>query len=235
MANSARNQPGVERTERITSVEQDSNPLDKLQGFYETNKKAISTITTIILVVVVGYLAYTRLIKGPQEEKASAAMSYPQTYFMMDSLNLALNGDGQHPGFSKLAKKYDGTSSGNLAHYYEGICYLKMGDFKNAIKSLKEFDGKGTMVAYQAWGALGEAYKESGDNNNAIESFKKATGDKDNTMITPMYLYQLGIAYEDGGKSKDAVDAFKRIRDEFPRSMQARDVEKELARLGQVD
>ena len=185
MANSARNQPGVERETRI---QQQSNALDNLQVVYEKNKKPISTITTVILVVVVGYFAYTRLVKAPNEEKAASAMSYAQTYFMIDSLNLALNGDGTHQGFSKIAKKYDGTPAGNLAHYYEGICYLKMGDYSNAVKSLKEFDGKGTMVAYQAWGALGEAYKESGDNNKAIESFKKAVEDKNDMMVTPLYL-----------------------------------------------
>ena len=234
MANSARNQPGTERTvsqSNTTTIE----PLDNLQGFYENNKKRLSTIATIVIVVVGGYLAYTKLVKGPNEEKAANAMSYPQTYFMMDSLDLALNGDGQHQGFTKIAKKYDGTASGNLALYYEGICYLKKGDFKNSIKSLKSFDGKGTMLSYQAWGALGEAYMEDGDSNNAIDAFKKATGDKDNIMLTPMYLFQLGLAYEKGGNNNGAKDAFKRIRDEFPRSMQAQNVDKELGRLGEIN
>ena len=67
-----------------------------------------------------------------------------------DSLNMALNGDGKNAGFIKIGKKYGGTAAGNIAHYYEGICYLKMGDYKNAIKALKDFDGKGTMMGRQA-------------------------------------------------------------------------------------
>ena len=211
------------------------NPLDTIQAFYENNKQTINTVTTVILVVVVGFFAYTRLYKGPNEEKAATALSYPQLYFQADSLNLALNGDGQHIGFTKIAKKYDGTSAGNLATYYEGICYLKMGDFKNAIKSLKDFNGKGTVLAYQAWGVLGEAYMDNGESAKAIESFKKATGDKNDILTTPMYLYQLGIAYEMGGNANDAKAAFKRIRDEYPRSMQAREIDKELARLGDIN
>ncbi len=138
-------------------------------------------------------------------------------------------------GFTKIAKKYDGTAAGNLAHYYEGVCYLKMGDYKNAIKSLKKFDGKGTMVGYMADGLLGEAYMESGDNAKAIESFKKATADKNDGLVTPMFLYQLGLAYASNGNNNDAIAAFKRIRDEYPRSMQARDMDKELARLGSLN
>ena len=158
----------------------------------------------------------------------------PQLYMQVDSLNLALNGDGKNLGFSKLAKKYDGTAAGNMAHYYEGACYLKMGDFKKAITAFKEFDGKGTVLAYQAWGSLGVAYLESGDKANAIEYLKKATAGDDG-LITPMYLYHLGLAYEASGKTNEAKDAFKRIRDEYPRSINARDMDKELAKMGVLE
>ena len=234
MANSARNQSGVERG-TAGREPQEPNPLDTLQVFYENNKKVISTVTTVVLGVVVVFFAYTKLYKGPAEEKAASSLAFPQLCFQVDSLNLALNGDGKNLGFTKIAKKYEGTAAGNLAHYYEGVCYLKMGDFKNAIKSLEAFNGKGTMVAYQAWGLLGDAYMESGNSAKAIENFKKAVGDKDDIMITPLYLYHLGMAYEAGGNNNDAKAAFMRIRDEYPRSMQARDMDKELARLGEIN
>ncbi len=225
MANSARNLPGSEPK----SSRQEENPLDGVMGFYETNKKMINTVTTVVLVVVVGYFAYTKLVKGPAEEKASAALALPLNYFAADSINMALN------GFQKVSKKYGGTAAGNLAHYYEGVCYLKTGDYKNAIKELKEFDGKGTLVAANAEGLLGEAYMESGDNAKAIDCFKKATADKDDIMVTPMYLYQLGLAYEATNNAAEAKATFKRIRDEYPKSTQARDTEKELARLGDLE
>jgi len=238
MANSVRNQPGEEITtvrQPQSSREPETDPLETLQAFYENNKKVISTVTTVVLGVIVVYFAYTKLYKGPAEEKAATALSFPQMYFRVDSLNLALNGDGKNLGFSKISKKFSGTAAGNLAHYYEGVCYLKMGDFKNAITALEAFNGKGTMVANQAWGLLGDAYMESGNTAKAIESFKKAIGDKDNAMVTPMYLYHLGLAYAAGNQVNDAKAAFKRVRDEYPASMQARDMDKELARLGEVN
>ena len=231
MANRTRTQPGVERATKI----QETDPLDTLQVFYEKNKKIISTVGTVVISVVALYFVYTKLYKAPNEEKAATALSFPQLFFAADSLNMALNGDGKNPGFTKIAKKYSGTAAGNLANYYEGVCFLKLGDFKNAIKSFKEFDGKGTIVGNMAAGLLGEAYMESGDNAKAIESFKKATSDKDDNLVTPMYLYQLGMAYEAAGNTNDAKAAFKRIRDDYPKSMQARDMDKELARLGELN
>jgi len=234
MANSARTQPGVERTSSSSSSVE-SNPLDGVVVFYEKNKNRINTITTVILVVVVGYFAYTKLYKGPAEEKAATALAIPQMYFGADSLNMALNGDGKNAGFLKIEKKFSGTAAANLAHYYGGLCFLKMGDYKNAIKELKDFSGKGTTVGNMAMGLLGEAYMENGDNNNAIDCFKKATEDKSDVLITPMYLYQLGMAYLATNNTNEAKATFTRIRDEYPKSMQARDMDKELARLGDLN
>jgi len=233
MANSVRNQPGVDN--EIIKEEPEINPLETILPFYEQHKKTISTVVTVVAVAVIGYFGYTQWYKAPNEEKASAALAMPQLYFQVDSVNLALNGDGKNQGFSKLEKKYSGTAAGNLAHYYAGACYLKMGDFKNAIKSLKDFDGKGTVLADQANGLLGIAYMESGDKGKAIEYFKKATANADDQLITPLYLYHLGVAYQADGKANEAKEAFKKIRDEYPRSLYAREMDKELAKLGDVE
>lgn len=233
MANRVNTQPGEERTSSTVEVN-DTEALDNALVFYEKNKKAISTAATVIIVAIVGYFAYTKMYKGPAEEKAAAAMSYPQLYFTADSLNMALNGDGKNAGFIKLAKKYSGTAAGNLANYYMGICYLRMGNYKDAVSALEKFDGKGTMVGNQAYGALGDAYMEMGNAAKAIENYKKASEDKENGYTTPLYLYRLGIAYSGSGKTNEAKEAFLRIRNEFPRSMQARDVEKELGRIGET-
>ena len=234
MANSARNTPGVEK-QVIEEQVIDTNPMDSIQVAYEKNKQIISLVLTSVVVLVGGYFAYTKFYKGPNEEKAFSQMAIPQMYFQADSMNLAVNGDGKNPGFAKIEKKYEGTAAGNLALYYEGMAYLKTGDFKKAIKALSDFDGKGTIVARQAYGALGMAYMESGDKAKAIDAFKKATTDKEDGLITPMYLYQLGVVYEQSGDINNAKATFLRIRDEYPRSANARDMDKELARLGQLD
>lgn len=231
MANTARNQPGVE----TLPAENDHNALENLQNNYERNKKVINGIVAVVLIAVAGFFGYRNLYQAPREQKASAAIAIAQRYFEMDSVNKALNGDGQNQGFLKVMKKYSGTSTANLCHYYAGICYLKMGDFKNAIKQLEDFDGKGTVVGYIAYGSLGDAYMESGNVKKAIECYNKATGDKDNLISTPTYLYRAGLAYEQNNQPEEAKKAYLRIRDEYPQSPVARDMDKMLARLGVLD
>lgn len=228
MANRARTQPGVPKAAEV----EESKALENIEVFYERNKKRINSVTTIVLVLVVGMFAYFRLYKAPQEDKAATAMHTAQGYFAVDSLDKALNGDGQHMGFLKIGKKYSGTRQANLCHYYAGVCYLHKGDFKKAISELEDFDGKGTPVQYAAYGLLGDAYVESGNMNKGIEYYNKAAGDKDNAALTPMYLLRAGLAYEKDNKVEDAKKAYIRIRDEYPNSDQAREIDKSLARLG---
>lgn len=215
--------------------ELESSGIEKLrtvESWYETNKKMINNVLIGLLAVVVGIFAYTRFYKGPRVDKSNDAIFRAQTYFGMDSLNWALNGDGNNVGFLKIIDKYSGTPAANLAHYYAGICYLKKGDYKNAEKHLRDFDGKGTMVTNVAKGALGDALIELGKTDDAIKAYLEAAGDPDNTLITPMYLERVGMVYEMKNKNEDAVKMYRRIKDEFPQSMQARNMDKYLARLG---
>jgi predicted negative regulator of RcsB-dependent stress response len=213
----------------------DASGIEKLrtvESWYETNKKMINNVLIGILAVVVGIVGYTRFFKGPRVEKSNDAIFRAQTYFGMDSLNWALNGDGNNAGFLKIIDKYSGTPAANLAHYYAGVCFLKKGDFKNAEKHLREFDGKGTMVTNVAKGALGDALMEQGKTDDAIKSYLDAASDVDNVLLTPLYLERAGMAYELNNKLDEAKKLYRRVKDEFPMSTQARNMDKYLARLG---
>jgi TolA-binding protein len=230
MANSTRNKPGS------TPVDDDGiKKLEHVQFLYEKNKKGINTALIVVVVLIAGFFGYQRLYQAPRETKAANAIYHAQRYFDIDSVGKALNGDGQHAGFLKVIKSYSGTSAANLSEYYAGICYLKMGDLKNATKHLEAFNGKGTMVEKVAQGSLGDAYMESGNTQKGIDAYRNATASKPDMLLTPLYLFRLGAAYELNNKPDEAKKAYKRIRDEYPTSMQAREIDKYLARLGEVE
>jgi tetratricopeptide (TPR) repeat protein len=234
MANSARNQPGQEPVVAEEVVET-PQVLENIQSVYQTNKTRINAVVSIILVAVLGFFVYNKFIVGPNEEKAATAMFYPQRYFGVDSLDKALNGDGQHLGFLKIAKKYSGTKEANLCNYYSGMCYLHMGDSKNAIKYLEQFDAKGTQLGYVANGALGDAYMDAGNTKKGMDSYEKAASNKSDKVITPMYLQRLATAYEMNNKPEDAKKIYKRLKEEYPQNPNSRDAERNLARLGELN
>jgi len=208
---------------------------EKLRGvehWYQDNSKIINNVLIGILAVVLGYFAYDKFYKAPRIEKSNDAIFRAQTYFGMDSLNWALNGDGDKLGFLKIIDKFSGTPAANLSKYYAGVCYLKMGDFAKAEKFLKDFDGNGSMVADVAKGCLGDALMEQGKTDDAIKAYLAASSNEDNLFVSPIYLERAGLAYELKNNNAEAIKMYRKIKERFPMSQQARNMDKNLARLG---
>lgn len=234
MANTARNRPGS-TVEEATITPEGAEVLNDIQARYEKNKKRINTAIIAIVAVVAGYFAYTRLYQEPRNDKAFASMYFATKYMAADSVDKALNGDGQHAGFLKVIKKYGGTDAANLSSYYAGVCYLRKGDNKNAVKYLEDFNGKGTLVEASANGALGDAYMNDGKTDKAIDMYKKAASKKDNALHAPIYLFRAAMAYEKAGKPEEAKKLYRQIRDEYPLTQEGQKVDKQLAQLGELE
>ena len=218
--------------EVVTDIPSAEERIHGVEDWYKKNSKIINGAGIGILALILGYFAYTNFWKGPNNTKANDAIFRAQTYFGMDSIKWALEGEGNNMGFAKIANKYGGTPAGNLAKYYAGICYLKLGDFKNAEKFLKEFDGKGTMVSNVAKGALGDALMEQGKTDDAIKYYLEASNDEDNMLLSPIYMERAGIAYEMLNKSSEAVKIYRQLKEKFPNSTQGQTMDKHLSRLG---
>ena len=233
MANTVRTQPGEAPVKNISDGEV---ALLKVQNSFEKNQKIIVGAIVAIVVLIGGYFGYKYYIQAPKEEKAANALFNAQQWFGIDSFNLVLNGDGQREGALTVIKKYNGTKAANLAHYYAGVSYLRTGKAQEAVKQLGEFDAKGTVFQYLAYGATGDAYVDMNNMAKALEFYKKATegNDKDN-FTTPYYLFRQGWVSEKLGKEDDAKKIYREIKQKYPRSMQARDIDKYLARLGSLD
>ena len=152
-----------------------SQPAHRTRGgeeFWLKNSKIILYALGAIILLVAGYFIYQTQFKAPNELKAADAMWKAEDYYRKDSARLALNGDGPNPGFLKIMSRYSGTKAANLAKFYAGSSYLKLGDFNNAIKHLKDFETDDKLVMVRATGLLGDAYAETGKKNEAIEMFK---------------------------------------------------------------
>ena len=203
--------------------------IERCKFFYEGKEKAINIISIGIVVVLGAVLAYTLLYIPKQQEKAEAAIYKAERYFAMDSLMLALNGDGQYDGVLSVIDNYGNTKTGNRAKYIAGICYLKSGQYDEAIKYLKKFKSKDKLVSVQVLGSLGDAYMEKNDLDNAAKYYKKAVSKNGNELITPVYLLRLGMLYEMQGKWKDAVTYYEPLQQEYTQSYEAMDIDKRIA------
>ena len=208
--------------------------MHKAEDFYNKNKNVINIGLLAVVVIVGGYFAYNRFIKAPNEKKAQEMVFHAQQNFAIDSFKLALNGDGNNYGFLQVIDKYGGTQAGNLAKYSAGVCYVKLGEYQKGIDHLKDFSGGDNLVQAYAYGLTGDAYMELNKTEDGIEYYKKAGHYSDNELSAPLYLFRAGLALEKAGKTQDAVAIYKEIKEKYPQTNEGREMDKYLARLGEV-
>ncbi|MBW6491847.1 MAG: tetratricopeptide repeat protein [Lentimicrobium sp.] len=214
--------------EKIMAVEE---ALSKTEIFIEKNQKLLAIVIGAVAFLVLAYFGFQRFYIMPREQQAQSQMFMAEKYFEQDSLNLALNGDGMYPGFLEIIDDYSMTKSAVLANYYTGIIYLNQGKFEDAISYLKKFKTKDDMVAPMAKGAIGDAYMELGNSAEAANYYLQAANVSKNDFTTPTFLQKAAWAFEDAGNKTKALDACERIKIEFPRSLESRDIEKYIAKL----
>lgn len=211
----------------ISSVEE---TLTKTEHFLEKNYRNLLIILGVI-VVLVGFVWLGRLYLGKKNEEAKSQMYQAERYFEKDSIKLALNGDGNYLGFLDINKEYKLTTAGNLACYYAGVCYLKLGNYQDAIKYLEKYSKKDKVIGSIAIGATGDAYVELGDFEKGIAKYIEAADYAENSFNTPLYLMKAGELYELNGNFAEALKTYERIQAKYPESTEGSSIDKYIARV----
>ncbi len=201
------------------------------EQFFEDNQQLVTTILVAIVVVVGGYFGYLKFYKQPRAQQAHEQIFRAQHYFKQDSLNLAIRGDGNYPGFEGIIDEYSGTPAANLSKYYLGISYLRMGDYQKAQTYLKQFEADDVFLSVISKGALGDVYAQTDQLKKAAETYKKAAQKNANDLTSPIYLFKAALAYEEVGKMEKAKDLFSKIKSDYPKSNEAQKIDKYIARV----
>lgn len=207
------------------------NVLTRSEIFIEKYQKQIIYAVGVVVLIVLAVLALRNWYLVPRENQANAKLAVCQTYFAVDSFQVALNGNGtdQCIGFKGIIDEYSWTKAASLANVYAGICYYHLGDYKNAIHYLKKFDADDINESYAAIGLIGDCYVNLGQTEEGIKYFLKAADTK-NDLISPIYLKKAGIAYESLGKYKEALAIYTKIKDQYTQSQEASNIDRYIGR-----
>lgn len=203
--------------------------LSKTEQYIEENRKSLTVIILAIAAVVGVYLGYQKFYLEPKEDSAKSEMFMAEKFFEQDSFALALDGDMEFSGFLQIIDEYGATKSANLAQAYAGMCYLRLGQYEEAIEYLEKFDGNDRLFAPVALGATGDAYVELGEYDKAISYYQKAAAYTENKLTSPIYLFKTGIVLEEMGKFDKALECYEKIAYQFPASDEAREIKKYIA------
>ncbi len=204
--------------------------LEGAEHWVEQNPKLVFGILGALIIVVGGYFGF-RYWVGTQEERAQKDMFQAIRYFEGDSLNLAVNGDGNNLGLLQIIDDYGLTQAGKLANFYVGTIYLKQGKFKPAILYLEDFSSSDLLVQARAYSLIGDAHMELKEFDDAAKFYIKAAEYKANKFFSPNYLMKAALAYEKLNQNDKAKEAYQQIIDKYWDSSEYQNARKFKAKL----
>jgi tetratricopeptide (TPR) repeat protein len=233
------------KKEKQDKIEEESttaevfNTLDagasKTEEFISKYQNIIVGLILVIIVGILGYLGYNKYILEPKEEEAANELNQSQIYFDLalestvekerDSLfTLAINGGNGKFGFVDIADEYSSTKIGDLANYYAGISYLNIGKYQEAITYLEKFNTDDEIIASFAIGAIGDAFLQLDQPEEALGYFEKAANRRDNNYTTPKYLFKAAITAIELNDPDKAIKHLETIEDKYSDSEEAKKI-----------
>ncbi len=199
--------------------------------FVRENQKSLLFIGSAIVAMIIIYIIYQKLYLAPREATATSQMYVAQDFWAKKDWDKAIKGDAGYPGFEKIVADYSNTKAANMAYFYLGVAYLNKGEYRKAIDDFNEYRGDDSMVAAEAYGNTADAYVELKDYDKAQTYFKKAIDKSKNNFLSPLYLKKLGLVFEAQNDNKSADETYKAIKNDYPTSAEAQNIDEYIARV----
>ncbi len=211
----------------IVAVEE---ALSKSEQFIERNQNIIIYGVAAIVILISGYIGYTRFILSPREQTAQTEIFMAEKHFERGDYEKALIGDAEYPGFLDIIRDFRMTKTANLARYYAGLSHMRLGEWQQGIDYLKRFRTHDQLLGSMRYGAIGDAYWELDDLQKAARYYRKAYRYKPDNLTTPVFLFKAGQLFEFKGEYDEAIKLYRRIQTEYTNSNEGRDIERFIAR-----
>ena len=203
--------------------------VSKTQLFLEQNKKLLIGIAIAIVVIAAAILLYIFLIQNPKKQEALENKMEPETAFLNQQYQEALDGTEGTVGFAELIDDY-GKKAGKAVYVYAGFGALNLKEFDLAIEYLDKYKGKEPLLNSRVAAANGDAYCGLGDYEKAIECYEEAI-ELSESAFNGDYLLLAGHAAEKLEKYDQALGYYNRIKAEYPQSVAGTEIDKYIGRV----
>jgi tetratricopeptide (TPR) repeat protein len=206
--------------------------LQKFTEFVIRYKKEVTTGVSIVAglaIIIFGWSYY----RSSRTARAEAELSQAIDAFN-DTTNIKSDKERYEKTLAAAQKTYDQYRSlpaGNIALYYIGLSQDGLGDTAKSVQSLQQVADNGDpSVKAVAQFALGSIYKKHGDNQKAIDVYKRLydTGGYSKAAVA----YELASLYEANNQPDQAKDYYQKVVTEFPDSPFRTNADDALKRLG---
>lgn len=205
--------------------------VSSTEKFFSEHGKLVWSVLAGLVIIGLAILLYNKFIYQRQCEEAMEQAYPAEQSFQAGEYEIALNGDGNNLGFADLIDNY-GVKAGKAVYFYAGVCELNLGNFDSAVSYLNKYKGKEPVLAARAKACEGDAYVGLGDYKTAVSCYEKAVSVADN-VFAAAYLVKAGLAYEALGDKAAALDCYNRVKNDYPQSIEAYDINSYIARVAE--
>lgn len=210
-------------------LENVNEALSTTGQWIENNANLISWVVLGVVAVVLGCISINNYIIKPKALEAQNENAKCEAYLLKGDFEKALNGDdAECIGFEQIANDYSHYQAGELAALYAGICYFQLGDYEQAANYIKRFSADDLTIDPAAHQFLGDAYVEMQEYDKAIKAYRVAAR-SGNDLIAPMSLKKEGLVYLKQGDKDAAKSVFMAIKNDYPTSTEAQDIDKYIS------
>ena len=197
--------------------------VSKTEQFIEKNQKVIIGIVAAIIVVVLAIFGLKKFVFEPRNQKANEAIFVAEQFLAQGDFKSALYGDSTSTdrygvGLLQVIDKYGSTKAGKHAKYEAAICFLRLGQYQDALKYAGKYNGKDQLTPVINEMIKGDAEVEQGNNDAAIKHYTKAAKMDDNPITAPFALFKAGVVYLMIEQNAKAAECFQTIKSDYPES-----------------
>jgi len=205
--------------------------LTKAEQYIEDNQKKLTYIIGALIIIIAVFFLYKNRIVEPRNARAVESIWGAERLFEIDSFHIALYGNENVQGFLDIIDEFGSTNSGNLAKYYAGVCYLRMGEYDNAIEYLQEFSAHEDLLGQMKLNLLGDAYSNKQEYKTAADFYLQAAKKSSSEEFSPMFLLKAGQCFEKIEDKKSALDVYSEIKNKYPQSEEGQMIDKYIVRV----
>lgn len=204
----------------------------KAQTWYDENKKRMSTVGGVVIVLVLALWFYSNNVRA-NNERATTDLAKVFTYYDNGQYQIAINGipEKNVAGLQTIVDNYGGTTSGNLAKFYLANAYYNTQDYDKALEYFKDYGGGNALLEISAHAGIGACYEAKGEHKKAAENFEKAALKNSDDPNAADNLVNAARNFGKSGEKERAVELLKKVKKDYPSSTAARDVERYIAEV----
>lgn len=202
--------------------------------FLQRNAKKLFFVLGALLLIIMGYFAYSKFYLESRQEKALNHLFYARQYFSRNEIKKALGGDpsltkGGYMGFADIIDKFSSTPAANIARFYAGLSNYKLGNYEKALELWKDFSAKDEFLFPMKYGIMADAYVQLDKNDQALTYYIKAAEARDNDFTSPLYFHKAAMIAFSIGKYDQARKYFIYLKEKYPKSAFAEETDKYLS------